>query len=507
MRRYWRAETGVFLGLWLVLMVVGRGALLRDPGTFWHTVTGQWMLDNCRVIDADPFSFTRTGHAWVAYQWLAECGMATVYRLLGWDGLLLLTATILAGTYTWVAGRLLRARFHLLWIGGLLALVLLGSSHQFHVRPLILTIGLFGLTFALLLDIDSGRRKLRLLWLFVPLSTLWANLHGGVLAAIGTVGLCVGWWCIAWAIGRESPVRSFRTAVEMIVLVTAACLAVCVGPYGVGLPMAWLNTLSIPLPQLIEEHGRLDLHDPLGWTTILLGIGYIVALLGLFPKRPRPTWMLPLVWFVLACLRVRNIPLFDVAAAIALAEVLPQTRWAAWLEQREVLLPAAQMPSGRGGFRAAVLPVVLVAAVLSVQIAGISAPVVGRGWAKFDPSVCPVELLPELKTLDGETPGGTPIFNDLSLGGFLIYHTPGLRVFIDDRCALYGADFLQRYDAARRNDPTQLDRWQQQYDFRHALVETGTQFDRHLEESAAWTMVRRTPVATLYERHVDQGES
>ena len=39
--------------------------------------------------------------------WLAECGMAAVYRLGGWDSLLLLTATALAGIYTWVGRRLL----------------------------------------------------------------------------------------------------------------------------------------------------------------------------------------------------------------------------------------------------------------------------------------------------------------------------------------------------------------------------------------------------------------
>ena len=34
---WWRAETGIFLGLWLLLMFAGRDRLFRDPGTFWHT--------------------------------------------------------------------------------------------------------------------------------------------------------------------------------------------------------------------------------------------------------------------------------------------------------------------------------------------------------------------------------------------------------------------------------------------------------------------------------------
>jgi hypothetical protein len=42
------------------------------------------------------------------------------------------------------------------------------------------------------------------------------------------------------------------------------------------------------------------------------------------------------------------------------------------------------------------------------------------------------------RTYEGEHPDGTPIFNEVLFGGFLIYLTLGLRVFIDDRCELYG---------------------------------------------------------------------
>jgi len=125
---------------------------------------------------------------------------------------------------------------------------------------------------------------------------------------------------------------------------------------------------------------------------------------------------------------------------------------------------------------------------------------VGRGWVQLNPARWPVELLPDLQEINDAAPEGTPIFNDLDLGGFVIYHAPRLRVFIDDRCALYGGEFLKTYDDARLKDPAQLDRWGQQYHFPYALVLTGTEFDRHLEQSADWVMVKRAPAATLYRR-------
>ena len=128
-------------------------------------------------------------------QWLAECGMAAVHRLAGWDGLLLATATLLAAVYAWIAARLLRGGLHLLPASLLLAVAMLVGAPQFHVRPLVLTIGLLGVTFAWLVDVEAGVKPPRQLWWLVPLFVLWTNLHGGVLAGLGTVGLCVAGWC------------------------------------------------------------------------------------------------------------------------------------------------------------------------------------------------------------------------------------------------------------------------------------------------------------------------
>ena len=41
-----------------------------------------------------------------------------------------------------------------------------------------------------------------------------------------------------------------------------------------------------------------------------------------------------------------------------------------------------------------------------------------------------------------DRPPGTRIFCEYAYGGFLIYHAPGYRVFIDDRCELFGDEFL-----------------------------------------------------------------
>jgi hypothetical protein len=486
----------IFFVVWLGLLLAGRSAMLRDPGSFWHVVAGQKMLAEGHVLRADPFSFTCGGQPWVADQWLAECGMAAIHAGAGWDGLLLLTAALLAAVYAWIAARLSGSGLHWLPAGLLLALILLLGAPQFHVRPLVLSIGLLGITFAWLIDVEAGRKPRRQLWWLVPLVILWANLHGGALAGIVTVGLCAAGWCVLAVGNRNSGKGGLRGVIQAAGLTIALVAATLINPYGPDLPRECLRTLTMPLPSILVEHAPLSLTEPIGWATVLLALGYLVVLLGVFPRRPRVVWLVPLVWFVLAVLRVRNASLFGIVAAIGLADMLPHSRVGAWLARRQML----GSPAASAGWRPALMPLLAVVAALAIQVAGLYVPVIGRGWARFDADHWPVELLPQLEQVNRSAAEGAPIFNDLNFGGFLIYHTPRLRVFVDDRCSLYGEEFLVAYERARRANPAQLDRWRQQYGFDYALVATGGQFDRYLAGADQWTCLAGTPAATLYRR-------
>jgi hypothetical protein len=148
----------------------------------------------------------------------------------------------------------------------------------------------------------------------------------------------------------------------------------------------------------------------------------------------------------------------------------------------------------------AVVPLALVSSAALLQTAGVKLPVLGRGWAQLDPTLWPVDLLPELRAYERAHSPGTPIFNQMLFGGFLIYHTPGLRVVIDDRCELYGDEYLLVFGRAHDPSLNQLNQWAQQYGFDQALTVTGSPFDYNLRQDRAWRVVRETPAATLHER-------
>lgn len=502
--RFCRPETVIFLGLWLLLMVAGRSRLFHDPGTFSHTRIGQQILETGRVTDADTFSFTFQGKPWVACQWLAECGMAIIYRTCGWDGLLLASVTLLAALYTWVAARLLRAGLHLLCVLLVIALVLSASAHHFHVRPLILTIALTGVTFALLVEVDAGRVKLRSLWGLVPIYVLWTNVHGGVIGGLGTLGLVILGWCVAALLGRHSPLNGPRQAMELIALLAVCLLTVLINPYALELPKTWITILRLPLPHLIKEHAPLYRSGGIESTMILLlGAAYVVAVAGIFPKRLRITWLVPLVWFALGCGRIRHAPLFAIIAAIALADLLPHTRWAAWLARRDLFRfsqDSSDERPRRFDWRLAVVPSFLVSACLLLQFTAVPIPILGHQWAHFDRAYWPVDLVAELRQLDRDSPEKIRIFNEYRFGGFLIFYTPRLEVFVDDRCELYGREFLETLDHAQQEDPLQLEVWATRYGIQYALTVTNSPLDRYLQGACGWTLIKRTQAATLYRR-------
>ena len=108
-------------------------------------------------------------------------------------------------------------------------------------------------------------------------------------------------------------------------------------------------------------------------------------------------------------------------------------------------------------------------------------------------------------------PPGTRIFNDANLGGYLIYHTPTLKIFMDDRCELYGDDELEYYSDTLGLPPDQLgirfEEWSNRLHFDRALVmtdptgESKPPLERYLASAPGkWREVARARRAVLFER-------
>ena len=520
-RSFVKPPTLLFLALWLILLAGGRSRFFQDSDTFWHTVVGEKIIED-GFFDTDPYSFTRQGQTWIPHQWLGEVLMANAHAIGGLDTLLLGTATLLAGLFTWLGVRLMRCGLHPSLAAVLVALAVAASSGHFHIRPHLATMVGFAITMVFLCDFEAKRISLRQMAWLIPVYLVWSNIHGGVLGGLATFALAIFGWSLFWKSGWVSPVSTYRH-VSMLGLIWLGCAATAfINPYGARLPEAWLDIYKMQsLPQLIKEHAPPSVFELNSWMVLLLAFVYVGLIAAITPRllstpgnQPRVVWLLPLIWLVLASMRVRHAPLFAIGALITIADLFPRTSLAKNWQARgsDLFVPPdpSAAPSQPAERRAAfALPVFVVLLALGLQATDARVPVVGRGWAQLDPQIWPVDLMEEFnwRRQARETP--LRIFNEYAYGGFLIYHKVDAQVFIDGRTELYGEEFLKEFVNPAGVPPGELiARWESKYgEFDFALVGNHASpcFADHFKQSPDWVIVKESATAIFFRRKPVRG--
>jgi hypothetical protein len=148
------------------------------------------------------------------------------------------------------------------------------------------------------------------------------------------------------------------------------------------------------------------------------------------------------------------------------------------------------------------LPAVAVLVAFALQVARVPVPLIGAGWARHDPAHWPVELLDVLKEHEPRSAVGNHLFNEYVDGGFVIYHAPGYKVFVDDRCEVFGGAWLTEFVTAGYGDSASaVAGWERAYgNFDFALTRTGSGFDGYFRDRPEWALVKETPTASFYKR-------
>jgi hypothetical protein len=498
----------VFAAVWLLLLFAGRSKLFRDPGTFFHTAVGERILHTGCLVRQDPFSFTMYGKEWIAHQWLGECTMALVNRMGGFDGLLAMAAALLALLFGSLARRLAHSGMNPVLGVLLVGMALASSSHHLHVRPHLASILFLAVTYGLLCDYEMRRIRVKRLYWLVPLFIAWTNIHGGVLGGLLTLLLVISGWTVWKLAGLESPIRRGKDATHLWLLGVLCTATTLMSPYGMDLPVTWLSIVRSPyIRETIQEHASLLTLIEHGDSSAVLiianllafGLFYIALIFGTKKSELRTTWMVPLVWLGLFLSSNRNGPLFSVVLLIAIADLYPRVGWVNALSAKgsaTFRLWDGSVLFLKRSSRIAIMTVIVAGTAFIYSMA--VKPVLESGnWVALDRGHWPIDHLEYLVKYEKELGPGAPIFNDMLYGGFLIYHTPGLRVFIDDRWELYGDDFMRRYIDA---GPDDFKQWESRYHFEIALVNPRSSYCSYLNSEEGWKVVAASNAAVLYRK-------
>ncbi len=453
------------------LFVRGGSELFRDSDSGWHIRNGESILASHSLPRTDPYSFSKPGKPWIAWEWLSDVIMGWTHREAGLRGVAALFSLAIA-VCTWIWTRLCFAMGSDFFLTALMAPVMVTTaSLHWLARPHVLAWILLLATLWMLERVAIARRSVvsrerqrpALLLLAVLFgSALWANLHASFFLAPALA--------IAYAIGERS--------LKFVWIALAALGGSFLNPYGWHLHAHILSYLTNEeLTSRVAEFQSFNFHDKNATQiAIAMALGAAGAVLALTQRKYSHFFVAGALWF--AALRsARVIPLVALAALPIAGAAITQS-FGGWKYARNLRAIDAQI---NGAVFALVLGGLMLIALRALPVG-------------FSPKQYPVHAADAIVTL----PATARIMSSDHFGGYLIYRFAGARkVFFDGRSDFYGADFMKRYFTLSTARPG----WREmikEFAFTHALLPNDSALGDALSHEG-WRKISQDDVAMLLE--------
>ena len=476
----------------LIATITVRGSgwlrLLEDCDTGWHIRTGDYIRAVGHVPYADLFSFSKAGQPWFAWEWLSDVIFSCLHSTWGLKGIVLFATLVLVAAIAVLLRTMVDEGVSAV-VALPLAWVATGSaSIHYLARPHLVTILLMAIASAIL--IADRRSASWRLWLLVPLTALWANLHGGFLALIALVGLyAAGSVAETWLAAPRDWSRTRRYA-----LLFAGCAAASLAnPYGWKLHWHIVEYLRSDwiMQHVMEFQSPRFRGEPALQFEILLFAG-LITVVPLLQKR-RICEALSIVYFGYAALSAgRHIPLYVIIAAPHLGLVVSEwwDRWTAAAPRSSIrgILNSVGNDIGTGLQRTT--PWILaVPAFLLLSNADV------LQWPKdFPPKTFPVAMVNKQQ----ERLATARLLTMDQWADYLIYRSyPKQRVFFDGRSDFYGPVVGDDY-LALMNGAWNWKQLLQKYNLNLILAPTEWALTGVLKE-AGWRVIADDGIAVLFE--------
>ncbi|QPF92864.1 hypothetical protein [Bradyrhizobium commune] len=458
-------------GAYLFFLTIG-DTLLQDSDSFWQIKIGQWILDHGAMPYTDFYSFTRPGAPWISTSWLSQVAYAFTYAQWGWAGPVILTALAMAVSAA-VFVDLLDAHLEVprSVLFAMLAVVL--SLHHILARPHILALPVMIAWVGMLMA--AADRKGAPSWVWLPLMSLWANLHGGFvlgLALIGPMAFEAIW-------GLDSG-KQVRLLLRWFLFGVAAMAACCVTPYGWRTLLGATNILNLgELLSVISEWMPANFASFSAFEGALLGLIAIGLFRGLTLSPPRILLILLLTWMGLT--HVRSIEAFAFLVPLVLAKPLGEK---------------SPLPQRARGTESPAARYVTMMGALMIAAAAWTSTSIYMSHHRFSftmeqTPVTAVDLLQQRKA--------RRIFNAYQFGGYLI--SRDIPVFVDGRAELYGEKFVMDFfKAVEVKKLDNLTRLLEEYKIDATLMVADAPAAQVLDHIKGWKRLYADDIAVIHVR-------
>lgn len=480
--------------VFMLVIFAGAARPVTDPDFWWHLKTGQYLVENRSIPHTDLFSTVRFGSEWVTHEWLSEIFIYSIYRTVGYGGLIIVFSLIITAAF-WIAYRQYsKLAGHPYVSGFALILGALTTVPIWDVRPQIFSF-LFASIYVVVLDDYAREERRRSLWWLVPLMVLWVNMHAGFAMGLALILLTIAGLAVEGILAREEPFKTIWRRVRPLLLVGMSCAAaVLLNPNGARMYLYPLETLrSQAMMKYIDEWLSPNFHE-LMFQPLLLLIFATFSMLALSSRRVRLLSVVLLLATAAGALRsARNVPFFVLIAMPLLAEhswnwITPH-RWGQWLTRPEKREVGSQ----------AMLKIALNLALLVALPVIVAAVRVHHSVAKQPAAEAKEFPVAAVEFMRAQKPP-QPIFNEYGWGGYLIWKLyPDYRVYIDGRADVYGDAFIEEF-LLTRGGATGWRGALDKYGVRTVLVKPETGLASLLRQEREWQKVFEDPQAVIFVR-------
>jgi hypothetical protein len=469
----------------------GTTGLFRDSDTGWHIRNGEAILASKTPPVVDPFSYTRSGAQWLAWEWLSDVTLGFVHSRTGLAGVSLLAAVIIAVTASAAARLALSLGANLFFTAAASVLLLGTTSLHWLARPHI-----FSWAFAVVFvsvaeqarnklgthpEICTSRFRGASLIYFLPvLACMWANMHGSFLLGPGIL--------LIYAVGEW---LQRRNGVRFVMASLVSLLATFINPYGWRLHSHIFDYLKNDyLMNHIAEYRSYNFHNAGAlYVELFLLVGVIGAVL-MFRQHAIGPALLSLLMLHMSLYSARHLPtaavlLLPLCAVAFTREVEAWPKWRSFVDYSKRFRVIDSKVSG------------FVPIALSFVIAITGLTILSRsGRVGFAREKFPVQAVDYLE----KNEHSDRIFAKDQWGGYLIYRFAGkTKVFIDGRSDFYGRDLLEAQADLMELRPG-WSRVLSDYDVRIVLVPPDNALASALQLSSGWKRVYTDSVAAVFEK-------
>ncbi len=322
----------------LLLIITLSVRMLSDPDLGTHLSGGRWIAEHHTVPHKDFSTYTVTDHRYIDIYWVFQLLVYGMYSLGGYAGLSLLVTTLSLILFLLLSYRNQNEKIPT-GIGiFLLMFAFLVIEPRLILRPELFTY-IFIVCLVFILDLYNSRQK-DLLFLLPFIMLVWCNMQGLFVLGLGII--------VIYFAGKFISDRKPDYRLGLILL--ASVLACLVNPYfyrGFLLPFELFSRLEGEniFHQHIRELSSFASPDRMFFKDFLFLAWSLLCFISfLFSWRMRKVHegLLMLVFFYLAVISVRNIPLFVVISIPVAGRSLNDIRTGLAGKMNGKLIPAAR---------------------------------------------------------------------------------------------------------------------------------------------------------------------